>query len=75
MELVIKNCNNIDFGRISIYPNTLNIKYGINGTGKTTISKAIDYSINNEGRDLVKLKPFNFQMRGLTPPSLDGISF
>ena len=31
----IHNCNNIREGYIGIEPNKLNIKYGINGTGKT----------------------------------------
>jgi len=58
MELIINNCNNVDMGYVTIHPNNLNIKYGINGTGKTTISRAIEYSINNEGKDLIKLKQF-----------------
>lgn len=37
----IKNCNNILNGNINVEKDKLNIKYGINGTGKTTIAKAI----------------------------------
>ena len=33
MDIVIKNCNSIDEAKINITPNTLNIKYGANGTG------------------------------------------
>lgn len=40
MELVIKNCNCIKKADIYIEPNCLNIKYAINGAGKSTISKA-----------------------------------
>lgn len=58
MIMDIKNCNNIDTGSIKIHLNNLNIKYGINGTGKTTISRAIEYSIKNEAKDLIKLIPF-----------------
>lgn len=47
MELIIKNCNNIDNGKIEIIKNKLNIKFGINGTGKSTITRAINYNINN----------------------------
>lgn len=61
MNITIKNCNNIDEGNISINNSILNIKYGINGIGKTTISKAIDFSINDKPNDLLKLKPFKLQ--------------
>lgn len=44
----IKNCNNIRSGKITIAKDRLNIKYGINGTGKTTISRAIEISKDSE---------------------------
>ncbi len=47
-NIQIDNCNNIKEGIIQIAPNKLNIKYGINGTGKTTIAKAIQYSVEND---------------------------
>ncbi|MET0759998.1 MAG: hypothetical protein ABWZ56_06230 [Flavobacterium sp.] len=47
MKLTIKNCNNIDNGEIEITNNKLNIKFGINGTGKSTITRAIKYSIDS----------------------------
>ena len=37
----IRNCNNISEGKVSWEKGKLNIKYGLNGTGKTTIGKAI----------------------------------
>lgn len=60
MDLVIKNCNNIDSGEISIKPNILNIKYAINGTGKTSASKAIQFSVD-ENYNLEELIPFKFR--------------
>lgn len=45
MNVEIKYCNNIESGNIEIQENTLNIKYAINGTGKTSIAKAIGYKI------------------------------
>ena len=42
MQLKIKNCNNIENGEFDITEGRLNIKYAINGTGKSTISKAIE---------------------------------
>lgn len=57
MEITIKNCNNIDEAKISIEPQKLNIKYGINGTGKSTIARALE--LNAAGSDgLSSLKPF-----------------
>lgn len=47
MELIITNCNNIDSGKIEITNNKLNIKFGINGTGKSTITRAIKYAIES----------------------------
>lgn len=57
MKLLINNCNNIKNGSICIEKNKLNIKYGVNGTGKSTISSAIYKKIKNES--LESLKPFN----------------
>lgn len=42
MDITTKNCNNIRKGNICIEKNKLNIKYGINGTGKSTIALAIE---------------------------------
>ena len=47
MILTITNCNNIDSGEIEITNNKLNIKFGINGTGKSTITRAIKYAIDS----------------------------
>lgn len=44
MEVKINNCNNIEIGNIQILENKLNIKYGPNGVGKSTISQAIEFS-------------------------------
>ena len=41
MKIEIKNCNNIDNGSVEIVENRLNIKYAINGTGKSTLARAI----------------------------------
>ena len=57
MDINIKNCNNIKEANISIEKNSLNIKYGMNGTGKSTIAKAIE---NRD--DLSELKTFGSQL-------------
>lgn len=60
MELTITNCNNIDSGKIEITNNKLNIKFGINGTGKSTITRAIKYGIDSP--ELLKeLVPFKYR--------------
>ncbi len=61
MEVEICNCNNIDNGSVSISEGFLNIKYAINGTGKSTISKAILKSVSSKvsgNNELLELKPF-----------------
>ena len=52
----ISNCNNIKTGTIEIEKGKLNIKYGINGTGKTTIAKSICFHDSNN--ELQNLKSF-----------------
>lgn len=53
MNINIKNCNNIKNADITVEKGSLNIKYGMNGTGKSTIAKAIE---NKE--QLADLKTF-----------------
>lgn len=54
MNLKIQNCNCIEEAVISIEEKCLNIKYAMNGTGKSTISKAIFLKTkgNNEINEL-----------------------
>ena len=56
INIQIENCNNIDNGNIVLKENKLNIKYGINGTGKSTIAKAIKN--HNAEEKLKQLTPF-----------------
>lgn len=58
-KLKIENCNCINRAELTIKPNTLNIKYGLNGTGKSTLSKVILYYSNKDAEELLKLKPYN----------------
>ena len=76
MEVVVKNCNNIDNGTIEIKENELNIKYAINGTGKSTISKAIISYVNDRQKgtkEIQKLKPFKYLKDEGNDPGIDGI--
>jgi hypothetical protein len=63
MIITIKNCNNIENTNILIKENMLNIKYAINGTGKTTISQAICCYTNDKQKGtatISDLKPFKY---------------
>lgn len=50
------NCNNILSSTIQIRKNQLNIRYAMNGTGKSTIASAIELQSRQE--DLSRLKCF-----------------
>jgi len=74
MIIKIKNCNNIDVADISIDENMLNIKYAMNGTGKSTIAKAIELHIKG-GDAINELMPFkHIESKTLTEkPSVEGL--
>lgn len=74
MNISINNCNNIDKATIAIVENTLNIKFGINGTGKSTLSRAIHLKCTDE-KKLNTLLPFKYlenNPENITP-SVEGI--
>ncbi len=54
----IMNCNCIKEAEIEIEEYALNIKYGANGTGKSTISKAIFAKARNDENLLDELRPY-----------------
>lgn len=56
LEVQIFNCNNIDSGVVCIKKNHLNIKYAINGTGKSTISSSIEGLLNEDYESLIPFK-------------------
>ena len=68
-----ENCNNIEKGQINIIKNALNIKYAFNGTGKSTISKALVASINGDSAALSSLKPFKFSDDISITPKVEGL--
>jgi ABC-type lipoprotein export system ATPase subunit len=75
VHIEIKNCNNIDSGVIQIVENHLNIKYAINGTGKSTISKAICNSVmdrKNGTNKLSELNPFKAVNDSNIKPTVTG---
>lgn len=72
-EVKIHNCNNIEEGTISIEQNKLNLKYAFNGTGKSTVSKAIVAKIYNNQADLESLKPFKYRGQEEGIPEVEGL--
>ena len=69
MLIELFNCNNIDHGQISLEPGCLNIKYAINGTGKSSIAHALEYYSSPE--KLLTLTPYKYC--GETPAVEDHI--
>ncbi len=68
-------CNNITSCDIGITRGSLNIKYAINGTGKSTVGKAIFLSSQN--KPLSPLKPFQLPLGipASTLPTATGVEF
>ena len=59
MTVNVVNCNNITHGAVAIEENRLNIKYAINGTGKSTVAKAIEYAASHDDSGLRSLTPYS----------------
>lgn len=64
MKVILKNCNIIDYGEIQLVENHLNIKYAINGTGKSTISQAIYGLLNDKLDELIPFKYYTEKAQG-----------
>ena len=60
MEIKIKNCNSIDEASVHIEERKLNIKYGTNGTGKSTIARALVFH-SAKSPELKSLLPFKYR--------------
>ena len=69
----IKNCNCISEANISIQEGELNIKYGPNGTGKSSISEAIFAASQGNAERLGKLKPYSAQEG--EKPAVESLNF
>lgn len=66
----IQNCNNIMSGEIEICADKLNILFGRNGTGKSTIARAIYLASQN--KPLTELTPYGSVSED-DPPSIEGV--
>jgi len=74
VKVEIKNCNNIDEASIQIEVNRLNIKYAMNGVGKSTIARAIELQTrgNYSLRELIPFKHLESK-DNLAKPTVNGI--
>lgn len=71
-NVCIENCNSIAKADISLRVGALNIKYGPNGIGKSTIAQALTANADELG-DLSSLTPFGHRgLKDAPPPSIDG---
>lgn len=73
-KIELSNCNSISEASISIQRSALNIKYGPNGVGKSTIARAL--KLQAEGEEaLSQLLPFKYRSKDNPPsPKIDGAS-
>lgn len=69
-RIKIQNCNNIKGGEIVICPDMLNILFGRNGTGKSTIARAI--YLFSQGKPLTELAPYGSVSED-APPTIEGV--
>lgn len=72
LEIKLRHCNSISEGNISLRRGSLNIKYGPNGIGKSTIARALELRIAGNER-LDELTPFKHKSQKSGPrPSIEG---
>lgn len=67
MDIEIRHCNNIVRAHITLTADKLNIKFAPNGTGKSTLSRAISCAARDDIQGLQALMPF--RLRGENPDS------
>lgn len=72
LHIRIANCNNLDSAEITLAKSSLNIKYGPNGIGKSTIARALTLRADEE-EALKALTPFKYRDgTGHPQPSVEG---
>lgn len=76
MLVNIEKCNNIESGSVELVEQTLNLKYAVNGSGKTTVARAILASIRErlgvEPNALTALTPFKYRKDASVKPEVTG---
>src|SRR5262249_8136486 len=72
LVIQIRDCNSISDARIALRQSALNIKYGANGVGKSTIARALQLRAGGDD-SLNPLVPFKYRgVDGAPPPSVVG---
>ena len=61
IQIEVKNCNNLDSAVISLATQKLNIKFAPNGTGKSTIARAVLLGVKGDQNLLSELLPFKLR--------------
>lgn len=75
MDVVVENCRSIDRASISIEPGKLNVKFAPNGTGKSSIAKAlVSAASGSSGPDLVPFKWLKEGSAGEHPFRVSGLN-
>ena len=73
IRIEINNCNNLTSATIQVKKNYLNIRYAMNGTGKSTVAQAINcVAINKDeynNKQLSDLIPFGTELEPICNPS------
>jgi len=65
VQIEVNNCNNFDSAVISLAVQKLNIKFAPNGTGKSTLAKAVSFALRGNIEQMSELMPF--KLRGHNP--------
>lgn len=73
MRIQIKNCKNIDFADIGIVEGKVNIKYAMNGTGKSTIAKSIQAFVSDPA-NVAELTPFKHRDKSVGTDQLPSLA-
>ncbi|MEG1301848.1 MAG: AAA family ATPase, partial [Erysipelotrichaceae bacterium] len=60
MKIKVENLGIIAEGEIELEKNKINIKYGINGSGKSTVSRGIELFVKDE--ELNKLRTYGSEI-------------
>ena len=72
-SIKIQNCNNIAQAELPIYSNKLNIMFGRNGTGKSTMVRAI--TLTSQQQALTELAPYGISNEEVQPRIEQHFSF
>lgn len=54
----LANCNNINRAIITLKPNATTVLHGMNGSGKSSVARAIQLYAGKDGQMLEVLKPY-----------------